>query len=346
MAPPFSRLRRWFALGAILMIATVAGMYFYARWRVHKVVHEIPAKIGLDIQQTAEGFSISKSLEGRTLFRVSASKAVQFKDGGHAELHNVKIVVYGRDASRFDQITGDDFEYDPASGNVSAKGTVLIDLEANPEGMRHSDQTAPERSKDPIHIETSGLVFNRHTGNASATGKIVFQTPQASGSAVGVEYVAKTGTMILLASVALDVSRPQALRLNADHGVISKQPRQVVLTSVRLTRERQQLQSERATFFLREDNTVDRVLAEGNVESEFQGRADEHARSDRAELFLTGTRNQLTTAILSGNVQLASGDAASRVSSGEQNQGSPNQGAQVAEASAGLVTLHFAGQQI
>src|ERR1700687_5590175 len=346
MAPPFSRLRRWFALGAILMIATVAGMYFYARWRVHKVVHDIPAKIGLDIQQTAEGFSVSKSAEGRTLFTVSASKAVQFKGGGRAELHNVKIVIYGKDAGRFDRITGDDFEYDPASGNVSAKGTVLIDLEANPEGRRHSDQTVPQQTRDPIHLETSGLVFNKNTGNASATGRIVFQTPQASGSAVGIEYVAKTGTMNLLSSVALAVSRPQPLRLNADHGVISKQPRQVVLTAVRLTRERQQLQSDRAMFFLREDNTVDRILAEGNVRSEFHGRAGARARSDRAELLLTGTRNQLTTAILTGNVQLASGDAASRVSTGEQNQGSRDRGAQVAEASAGRVTLHFAGQQM
>jgi lipopolysaccharide export system protein LptA len=346
MAPPFSRLRRWFALGAILMIATVAGMYFYARWRVHKVVHDIPAKIGLDIQQTAEGFSISKSEEGRTLFTVSASKAVQFKGGGRAELHNVKIVIYGKDAGRFDRITGDDFEYDPASGNVSAKGTVLIDLEANPEGMRHSDQTAPAQTKDPIHIETNGLVFNKNTGNASASGKIVFQTPQASGSAVGIEYVAKTGTMKLLSSVELAVSRPQALRLNADRGLISKQPRQVVLTAVRLARERQQLESDQATFFLREDNTVDRILAEGNVRSEFHGRSDAHARSDRAELFLTGTRNQLTTAILSGNVQLASGDVASRVSTGEQNRGARSQGSQQTEAAAGRVTLHFAGQQM
>jgi lipopolysaccharide export system protein LptA len=337
MALPVSRLRRWFALGAILMIAMVAGMYFYARLRVRKAVHDIPAKIGLDIQQTAEGFSVSKSVEGRTLFTVSASKAVQFKGSGRAELHNVKIVIYGKDAGRFDRIIGDDFEYDPASGNVSAKGTVLIDLEANPEGMRHTDQTPPEQTRDPIHLETNGLVFNKNTGDASATGKVVFQTPQASGSAVGIEYVAKTGTIDLLSAVALAVSRPQRVRLNADHGQISKQPRQVVLTGVRLTRERQQLQSDRATFFLREDNTVDRILAEGDVRSEFHGRSSSNsktsnseaqARSDRAELFLTGTRNQLTTAILSGNVQLAS------------------QGAQPAEAAAGRVTLHFAGQQM
>ena len=362
-----SRLRQWFALGAILMIATVGGMYFYARWRVRTAVHEVPAKIGLDIQQTAEGFSVSKSVEGRTLFTVSASKAVQFKGGGHAELHNVKIVVYGKDSSRFDRITGDDFEYDPASGNVSAKGTVLIDLEANPEGMRHSDQAPPEQTSDPIHLETNGLVFNKNTGDASASGKVVFQTPQASGSAMGIEYVARTGTMNLLSEVVVEVSRPRAASLNADHGLISKQPRQIALTGVRLTREGQRLQSDQATFFLRDDNTVERVLAEGNVRSEFHGRAlsksssktsssrtsgsEAQARSDRAELFLAGARNQLTTAVLSGNVQLAAGDAASRVSTGGQNQGAQNQGAeglgkQSAEASAGRVTLRFGGQQI
>src|ERR1035437_3493717 len=382
MGLPVSRLRQWFALGAILMMATGGGMYFYARWRVRTAVHEVPAKIGLAIQQTAEGFSVSKSVEGRTLFTISASKAVQFKGGGHAELHNVKIVIYGKDSSRFDRITGDEFEYDPASGDVSAKGTVLIDLEANPEGMRHSDQTPPEQTGDPIHLETNGLVFNKNTGDASASGKVVFQTPQASGSAMGIEYVAKTGTMNLLSEVVVEVSRPRAASLNADHGLISKQPRQIALTGVRLTREGQRLQSDQATFFLRDDNTVERVLAEGNVRSEFHGRAlsksssktsssrtsgsEAQARSDRAELFLAGARNQLTTAVLSGNVQLATGDAASRVSTGGQNQGTQNQGTQnqgaqnqgaqnqgaeglgtqSAEASAGRVTLHFGGQQI
>ncbi|MGA2965743.1 MAG: LPS export ABC transporter periplasmic protein LptC [Terriglobales bacterium] len=354
MALSISRLRRWFALGAILMVATVAGMYFYAQIRLRRAVHEIPAKMGLDIQQTAEGFSISKSAEGRTLFTVSASKAVQFKEGGRAELHNVKIVVYGKDASRFDRIAGDDFEYDPASGNVSAKGTVLIDLEANPEGPRHADQTPPAQTRIPIHLETNGLVFNRNTGDATATGKVVFETPQATGSAVGVTYVAKTGTMNLLSEVAVTVNPPQSVQVNAARGVITKQPRQIVLTEARMRREGQQSQSDLATFFLRQDNTVDRILAEGDVESELRGRAlsksksssapsnpETRVRSDRAEVFLTGTRNQLTTAILSGNVHLATGDVASRVSTGDQDQG-----AQPAEAFAGRVTLHFAGQQI
>jgi lipopolysaccharide export system protein LptA len=325
MTLPVSRLSRWFAVGAILMIATVAGMYFYARWRVRKVVYDIPAKMGLDIQQTAEGFSISKSVEGRTQFTVSASKAVQFKEGGRADLHNVKIVIFGKDASRFDRIAGDDFEYDPSSGIVNAKGTVLIDLEANPEGIRHSDQSPPEQTRVPLHLETDGLVFNKNTGDASSTGKVVFQTPQASGSAVGLQYVAKTGTMNLLSAVVMTVNRPQPVHLDADHGVITKQPHRVVLNTVHMSRDQQEGWSDQATFFLREDNTVDRILAEGDVKSEIHGRSETHERSDRAEMWLTGTRNLLTVAILTGNVQLAS------------------LGAQPADAAAGRVTLHFAG---
>src|SRR3979411_1711256 len=198
MPLPVSRLRRWFAIGAILMVVIVAGMYVYARWRVRNALHDIPKKIGIEIQQTAEGFSISKSEQGRTLFTVSASRAVQFKKGGRAELHDVKIVVYGKDASRFDRITGNDFEYDPSSGDVTAKGAVEIDLEANPEGLHAADQTAPSRAKNPIHIEARGVVFNRTTGNASVQGRVIFQTPQASGSAVGIQYVSKSGTLSLL----------------------------------------------------------------------------------------------------------------------------------------------------
>ncbi len=140
---------------------------------------------------------------------MSASKAVQFKEGGRAELHNVKIVVYGKDSSRFDRIAGDDFEFDPKSGDITAKGRVLIDLEANPEGIKKADQAPPTEMGKPLHLESDGLVFNKDTGNGFSSGKVTFETPEATGSAVGVNYVAKTGTMTLRSSVEMAVSRPQ-----------------------------------------------------------------------------------------------------------------------------------------
>src|SRR3974390_955177 len=282
------RLRRWFAAAAIVMIAAVAGMYFYARGRVRNAVHEVPKTLGLNIEQTAEGFSISKSFEGRTLCTVSASKVVQFKQGGQAELHDVKITIYGKDSRRYDRVTGDDFEYNPTTGDVRARGKVLIDLEGNPAGPQPPDQAAPAASKNPIRLETNGLVFNSNSGNASASGKVTFQTSEGSGSAVGVEYLAKARILTLRSLVQLDVSRPHQAHVTADRAVITRAPRQVVLSNPHLSREQQKTQAERATLLLRDDNTVERVVAGGNVESEIHGRSDARSRSDQAVLFLEG----------------------------------------------------------
>ena len=327
MTLPVTRLRRWFAAIAIVMIAVVAGMYFYARWRVRETVHTVPAKIGLDIQQTAEGFSISKSEQGRTQITVNASRAVQFKEGGRAELHNVKIVVYGKDSSRFDRISGDDFEFDPKSGNITARGRVLIDLQANPEGAKKTDQSPPENTGNPIHVECDGLVFNKESGDAFSDGKVTFETPEASGSSVGVNYMAKTGTMTLRSRVVMDDKGSRHVHLTASRAFINKAPTQIVLETVRLARTRKQMQSDRATLYLRADNTVERILAEGNVQTEVRGSSESHARSDRADMLLTGTRNQLTSAVLTGNVHL------------QTNGGQP------ASGDAGQATLYFGANQ-
>ncbi len=112
------------------------------------------SSLGIDIQQTSDGFSLSKSEADRTIYTIRASKAVQFKQGGHAELRNVHIVVYGRKHDRYDQIYGDQFTYDPQTGEVKAVGEVHIDLQGNAEGPTKPDQAPPEELKNPLHLVT------------------------------------------------------------------------------------------------------------------------------------------------------------------------------------------------
>src|SRR6266852_7034793 len=223
-----SRLRRWFALAAIALSLVVAGVYFYARWRARNALQEVPGQIGIEVQQSAQGFTVSRSEQGRTLFKIQASKAVQFKQGGRAELHDVTITLYGRDSSRFDQVHGEVFEYDPQSGDVTAKGEVEVDLEANPEGLTKPDQAAPKELKNPIHLKTSGLLFNQKTGNASTKEKVEFRIAQASGSAVGVSYVAADNVLTLESQVNVVVNGPAPVRLTAVRGTIAKNPREVM----------------------------------------------------------------------------------------------------------------------
>src|SRR5262249_43962033 len=225
MAFSIANLRRWFAGGAIAVVLIVAGVYFYARHRVQNALRQVPEKIGLEIKQSATGFSISKSEQGHTLFKIEASKAVQFKQGGRAELHDVAITLYGRDSSRYDQIYGRDFEYDQQSGNVTAKGDVEIDLEANPAGVLNPDQATPKELKNPIHLKTSGLVFNQKSGDAYTDERVEFRMPQASGSAEGVTYTAHDSLLRLKSKVTIEGT--DGMKVTAASGTIAKNPREV-----------------------------------------------------------------------------------------------------------------------
>jgi len=322
-----TRLRRWLAVTAVVMLVIVGSMYFYARWRVRNALKDLPGKISVDIQRTAEGFKVSKSEQGRTIFTVQASRAVEFKKGGHTELHDVSIILYGRDASRFDQISGDEFVYDPQTGDAAAKGEVKIDLEANPMGVANPDQTPPKELKNPIHLRTSGLVFNQKTGNAGTDQRIEFQTAQASGSAVGARYAAKDRILTLESQIDINVVGPNACRITAARAIITKDPRNIELIQAHLVRGNQQVTAQHATLYLDDKNEVNRVLAQGDVRGEVQGRSNITSHADSAEFFLAEKGSALRNAVLSGDVQIHS------------------TGAQIADATAGRIVLDFAGKK-
>src|SRR5215831_4423841 len=296
MPLPIYRLRRLLALTAVLLTLMVAGMYFYARSRAKNVLNSIPGKIGIDIKQTASGFQFSKSDGKRTLFTVQASNLKEFKLNGNAELHNVSIVLYGRDASRYDQIYGDDFAYNQKTGDVTAKGEVQIDLVANPAGLGSPDQSAPRELKNPIHLKTRDLVFNKDSGNAWTNAQVELQTVQASGSAVGVRYAAHSNALTLSSQIHIVLTGANAAVIDAEHGVITNEPRQIILDHPRLTRQGTTLQADRATFHLGAQNHVENVVAEGNIMAESRSATRKasdsveppelHGGADRADFLL------------------------------------------------------------
>ena len=310
------------------MLLLVAGAYFYASYRVRNALKEVPAKIGLNVQQSAQGFTVSRSEAGRTLFRVQANKAVQFKEGGRAELHDVMITLYGHDSSRFDQIYGADFEYDQQSGDITAKGEVNIDLEANSEGLIKPDQAPPKELKNPIHLKTTGLIFNQKTGNAFTKERVDFNIPQANGSAVGVNYVGKDNLLTLQSQVNVIFHGPAPSTLTAVHGTITKNPREVRLERPHLQGEDRQLDADKATLFLRPDNTLDRVLANGNVRVQSEAAPPTQIRAAQLDVRMAEQRDTFRMAVLSGDVQL---DRA---------------GPQPVQGTAGRVVMNFTGKNL
>ena len=328
MALQISHLRRWFAAATIGLLLVVAGVYFYARKRVENALKEVPAKIGVEIQQSAQGFTYSHSEGMHTIFKIQASKSVQYKEGGRVELHDVTITLYGRDSSRFDQIYGADFEYDPRSGDVVGKGEVQMDLEANPEGLVHPDQATPKELKNPIHLTTTNLLFNQKTGNAQTHEKVEFSLPQASGSAVGLSYVANTTVLTLQSQVDVAFHGTTPARLTAIHGTITKDPRVVDLDLPRMQNGERRATSDKGTIYLRANNTVERILATGNVRVESEDSGSEKVQSHQMELLVAEKQDTVRSATFSGNVRVE------------------NSGPQPVQGNAGRVVLNFTGNNV
>jgi lipopolysaccharide export system protein LptA len=323
-----SLLRRWFALGAVALALTVTVVYFYARHRLENALKEVPEKIGIEVQQSAQGFSISRSEQGHTLFQIHADKAVQFKAGGRTELHDVTITLYGRDSSRFDQIYGANFEYDPQSGDVIGKGEVQIDLEANARGSAGPDQAPPQELKNPIHLRTTDLRFNQNTGNASTKEKVEFSIPQASGSATGVSYVSNANVLMLDSEVNVAFAGPTLTTLTASHGTITKSPHLILLDHARLDSGSRSSQADRAQLFLGPDNAVQRIVATGDVRVWSEGAEPVRIRSRELELLRGERRQTLSRATFSGDVHFTTS------------------GSQAAEGSAERAVLNFSASNV
>ena len=325
MLQSLAQVRKWLVGSVCVLIAAVTISYWVARSRVQPVLHNIPQQLGVDIQQTSDGFSLSKSEGGRTIYTIKASKAVQFKQGGHAELKNVDIVVYGKNHDRYDQIYGDHFTYDQATGDVKAMGEVHIDLQGNAEGPTKPDQATPAELKNPLHLVTQSLTFNQKTGIAQTDAPVNFQTEQASGSAKGAYYDSKQNELLLKSDIHIVTKGDRAAIITGSSGTIQKSPRQAVLTNLKIEQPDRTLTADKGTLLFSPDNSVQHAVAEGNVHIESRGASTIDVYGSRGDLNM-GPKNSVEQAIVSGGAKFDS------------------KGSSVAHGSADTFVVDFEGQ--
>jgi lipopolysaccharide export system protein LptA len=158
------RLRLAIIVVAAVLVLSIIGSIVYGHWRVRHVVQDLPSRLGIQIQSTSQGFVLSKTVEGRKLFTLHASRAISFKTGGRVLLHDVEIDVYNRQNDQADTIAGRDFEYDKEKQIVIAQGEAHITLHPPPQSHAGAAKNAVEQI---IHVTTHGLVFNQETGEAT-----------------------------------------------------------------------------------------------------------------------------------------------------------------------------------
>jgi lipopolysaccharide export system protein LptA len=262
MTITIKRLRAVIVALACLLLVVVGGFLVYARYRIRHIGKDLPGKLGVNIQRTANGFTYSQSQKGHTLFTIHASRLVQFSSDGHATLHDVAITLYGPPGTnREDRVSGSDFDYDQKNGIATAKGEVQIDLEAP---QNSSDAATAE--KNTIHVKASGVVFNQKTGTAATDQFVEFHLPGAAGQAIGATYDSKQGVLVLDKQVAITSSTNNGPAIvHAAHAQLLRDSRQAFLLQAESEFRNARSTADQAIVYFRNDGSAEKIDAKGDV---------------------------------------------------------------------------------
>jgi len=262
------RIRTLVLAAGVLLVAVLAVFLAVGKWRAPFGRRDIPKRLGIDIQEEANGVTYTQSHGGNTIFKIHASKVVQLKND-RATLHDVLIELYGKNDGRVDRIKGDEFEYDQKAEIATAAGPVEITLmrpSVQPSAFRSGTKPSVLAASDEIHVETSGLVFNQQTGIASTDQRVNFTSAQGSGSAIGASYDSDRGLLVLDRAVELTTRRGgYPVEVRADHAEFDRNAQVSRLRDVLTQRRDEQATAAEAQIAFRDDGSVERLDASGGL---------------------------------------------------------------------------------
>jgi lipopolysaccharide export system protein LptA len=282
------RLRIYLVGSAVFLLLVIAAFVGTARYVRHLRV-KLPASLGVNIIRETDGYTYSQSVQGRTVFTIHAAKSVEHTDG-KVTMHDVSVLLYGRNGDRHDRIYGDEFEYDTKAEVVRATGVVHMDLQAA--------ATAGEDTKT-LHVTTSGLVYLEKLGVAATGEPMEFETGKFTGHATGADYSSDSGMLMLHSAVSVSgMAGKRPLTLTATTADIDNRNHQALLTDAMYASMGRTMSAKQATLHSRPDGTLARVEAQGDVTAVVDGATTVSQRGD----FVMNATNQLQSALLTGGV--------------------------------------------
>ncbi|HWA96733.1 MAG TPA: LptA/OstA family protein [Terracidiphilus sp.] len=273
------RLRTLVLGSGVLLIVALVALLAIGKWRNPFSKRDIPKRLGIDIQQEANGFTYSQSHGGRTIFRIHASKVVQLKKG-QALLHDVRIELFGDNGNRVDRIEGNEFEYDQQAGIARATGQVEITLTHAGQAMALASSVASEHpepgdratnklataarnaARGDVRVKTSGLTFNQKSGVASTSQRVEFALNQGQGSAIGASFDSQQGLLVMQSAVDLHFMRgTDPVHVTAQHAEYERDNQIVRLAGATADFHGGEVKAQLAAVQLRGDGSAENLKA-------------------------------------------------------------------------------------
>jgi len=198
-----SRYARWSALLAFALAGTTGGIYLDRLWVAHREKQNAPAPLPQNEEKQFTTLHFKKVEGDRTIFDLEASKSTDLRGQDISVLEDVKIKVYGKNGDRNDVIHTESCRYAKTDGSIQCNGKVQFELESAEDAARAAANAG--RRPNLIHIDTTGVTFERATGRAQTVEPVKFSFPNGSGDGVGAVYQSEAGQVRLIRDVHIQI---------------------------------------------------------------------------------------------------------------------------------------------
>ncbi|HEV2426413.1 MAG TPA: LptA/OstA family protein [Terriglobia bacterium] len=273
------------ALLVLLALGVVAVVVAY-RLRPRHTLAPLTAISPLpsNAQQAAAGYSLTHSEGQHEVFTVRAQRSTDLKNGQGTILDGVLVEVFGRTGNQHDLVKANRCEYNSTREDFSCTGPVAIELDAPRAAQTvpapdYAPSSATLHGRHPVYLNTSGLVYNQKSGLLNGRADVDWRYGPATGSAVGLTYATRDGSLDLDHNVTATVPVqapvnarsarvPSLVQISAAHLRYAKSDGQVELTGpVRVTEGDRRMDAGHAVLYLDTRNRLTRALLGDGVQA-------------------------------------------------------------------------------
>ncbi|HEV2101483.1 MAG TPA: LptA/OstA family protein [Candidatus Acidoferrum sp.] len=197
-----ARYARWSALLAFALAGITGGIYVQRLWVAHREKQNAPAPLPQNEEKQFTTLHFKKVEGDRTIFDLEASKSTDLRGQDISVLEDVKIKVFGKNGDRHDVIHTQSCRYAKTDGSIQCDGKVQFELQSAEDAARPVN---PGSRPNIIHIDTSGVTFERATGRAQTVQPVKFSFPNGNGDGIGAVYQSEQGQMRLIRDVHIQM---------------------------------------------------------------------------------------------------------------------------------------------
>jgi lipopolysaccharide export system protein LptA len=188
---------------AFALAGITGGIYVQRLWVAHRERQNAPAPLPQNEEKQFTTLHFKKVEGDRTIFDLEASRSTDLRGQDISLLEDVKIKVFGKNGDRNDVIHTQSCRYAKTDGSIQCDGKVQFELQSAEDAARAA--VNPGGRPNIIHIDTSGVTFERATGRAQTVQPVKFSFPNGSGDGVGAVYQSEQGQLRLIREVRIQI---------------------------------------------------------------------------------------------------------------------------------------------